>query len=137
MAFKTQLPYLSRVPAESKEAGDSLGPFADQQMAGSKEFLNRWLANLRDTNANKLQDYNKFDPANDLTVAQNSNEIIPKTDKDPFYNSGLDYLANFLQAYDRSQVVEERVEPGKLTNIVKQAAQKVEEFPGADGTKVS
>lgn len=135
--FKTQLPYLSRVPAKSKEAGDSLGPFADQQMAGGKEFLNRWLANLRDTNANKLQDYDKFDAGNDLTVAQNSNEIIPNTGKDPFYNSGLDYLANFLQAYDRSQVVEERVEPGKLTNIIKQAAQQVEKFPGADGTKVS
>jgi len=135
--FKTQLPYISRVPAKSKEAGDSLGQFADQQMAGSKEFLNRWLANLRDTNANKLQDYNKFDARNDLTFTENGNEIIPNTGKDPFYNSGLDYLANFIDAYDRSQVVDERVEPGNLTNIIKQAAQKVEQFPGADGTKVS
>lgn len=106
-------------------------------MAGGKEFLNRWLANLRDTNANKLQDYNKFDAGNDLTVEQNSNEIIPNTGKDPFYDSGLDYLSNFLQAYDRSEVVEERVEPGKLTNIIKQAAQKVEQFPGSDGTRIS
>jgi len=137
--FKTQLPYLSRIRAESKEAGDSLGQFADQQMAGSKEFLNKWLAELRDTNANKLQDYRRFDTKNDLTVAQDSNQVIPNTGKDPFYNSGLDYLGNFIQAYSNSAVVDEedKVEPGKLTDIIRQAAQTVEKFPGSDGTRVS
>lgn len=135
--FKTQLPYLSRVPAQSKEAGDSLGQFADQQMAGSKEFLNKWLAELRDTNTNKLQDYPAFDTEEGLTVAQDSNQVIPNTGKDPFYNSGLDYLARFIQAYDNSQVVEEKVDPSKLTNIVTQTAKPVEKFPGSDGTKVS
>ena len=135
--FKTQLPYLSRVPAQSKEAGDSLGQFADQQMAGSKEFLNKWLAELRDTNVNKLQDYRRFDSGEDLTVAQDSNQVIPNTGKDPFYNSGLEYLGNFIRAYDNSQVVEEKVEPGKLTDIIRQAANPVEKFPGSDGTKVS
>lgn len=135
--FKTQLPYLSRVPAQSKEAGDSLGPFAEQQMAGSKEFLNKWLAELRDTNANKLQDYRRFDGSVDLEIEPNSSEIIPSTGKDPFYNSGIDYLNNFIAAYDRSTVAEDKVEPGTITNIVKEAAQKVKEFPGADGTRIS
>lgn len=135
--FKTQLPYLSRVPAQSKEAGDSLGPFADQQMAGSKEFLNKWLAELRDTNVNKLQDYRKFDGQTDLTVEPITSEIIPNTGKDPFYNSGLDYLKRFIGPYDRSSIVEEKVAPGTITNIIKEAAEKVKEFPGADGTRIS
>ena len=135
--FKTQLPYLSRVPAQSKEAGDSLGPFADQQMAGSKEFLNKWLAELRDTNVNKLQDYRNFDGSTDLMVDPATQEIIPNTGKDPFYNSGPEYLQSFLRSYDLSSVVEDKVRPGTITNIVKEAAEKVKEFPGADGTRIS
>ena len=135
--FKTQLPYLSRVPAQSKEAGDSLGPFADQQMAGSKEFLNKWLAELRDTIVHKLQDYRSFDGSTDLTVDPATDEIIPNTGKDPFYNSGPEYLQSFLRSYDLSSVVEDKVRPGTITNIVKEAAEKVKEFPGADGTRIS
>lgn len=135
--FKTQLPYLSRVPAQSKEAGDSLGPFADQQMAGSKEFLNKWLAELRDTNVNKLQDYRNFDGSTDLMVDPQTNEIIPNTGKDPFYNSGPEYLQSFLRSYNLSSVVEDKVAPGTITNIVKEAAEKVKEFPGSTGTRVS
>lgn len=135
--FKTQLPYINRVSASSKEAGDSLGPFAEQQMAGGKEFLNRWLANLRDTNSNKLQDYNPFEPETDLTVAPSSDEIVPNTGKDPFAVSGTDHLNRFINAYDRSTVVEDRVLPGALTNIIKESAKKVEQFPGSDGTKIS
>lgn len=135
--FKTQLPYLSRVPAQSKEAGDSLGPFAEQQMAGGKEFLNRWTARLRDTNVNRLQDYPSFDGSTGLMVEPSTNEIIPNTGKDPFYNSGPEYLQRFLNAYNVSSVVEEKVDPGTITNIVKQAAEKVKEFPGATGTRVS
>ncbi len=134
---KTKLPYLSRVPADSKEAGDSLGPFAEQQMSGGKEFLNRWLANLRDTNPKKLQDYGNFDAAIDLMVDPSSAEIIPNTGKDPFAYSGTDSLANFLASYRRSSVVEEPVSPGTITDIVREAAQKVQEYPGSMGTKVS
>jgi hypothetical protein len=133
----TKLPYLSRVPADSKEAGDSLGQFADQQMSGGKEFLNRWLSNLRDTNPKKLQDYRSFDPALDLMVDPYSAEIIPNTGKDPFAYSGTDPLTRFLSSYRRSSVVEEPVYPGAITDIVKQAAQGVEEYPGSMGTKVS
>ena len=106
-------------------------------MAGGKEFLNRWLANLRDTNSNKLQDYNQFEADTDLIVNPGSNEIIPNTGKDPFAVSGADHLNRFISAYDRSTVVEDRVLPGTLTNIIKEAAQKVEQFPGSDGTKIS
>lgn len=135
--FKTRLPYIKRVSAASKEVGDSLGPFAEQQMAGGKEFLNRWLANLRDTNSNKLQDYNQFEPEFDLTLDPGSQEVIPNTGKDPFSVSGTDHLNRFLSAYDRSSVVENPVVPGTLTNLIKEQAKKVEQFPGSDGTKIS
>lgn len=134
---KTKLPYLSRVPADSKEAGDSLGAFASEQMSGGKEFLNRWLANLRDTNPKKLQDYRNFDAGTDLMVDPYSAEIIPNTGKDPFAYSGTDPLTQFISSYRRSSVVEEPVFPGTITNIIKEAAQKVEEYPGSNGTKIS
>lgn len=135
--FKTKLPYIAKVSAESKEAGNSLGPFAEQQMSGGKEFLNRWLSNLRDTNPKKLQDYGQFDPEVDLTVVPDSTEVIPNTGKDPFSTSGLDHLTQFISAYDRSTVVENPVLPGKLTNLIQETAKKVEQYPGAEGTKVS
>lgn len=134
---KTKVPYLSRVPSDAKEPGDSLGPFAQQQMSGGKEFLNRWLSNLKDTNPKKLQDYRQFDAGTDLTVDQMSNQIIPNTGKDPFYYGGQDTLANFVAAYNRSSVVDEPVIPGMITDIVQEAAQKIKEYPGSNGTKVS
>lgn len=134
---KTKVPYIARVPSDSKEPGDSLGPFAQQQMSGGKEFLNRWLSNLKDTNQKKLQDYRQFDAGSDLTIDETTNLVIPNTGKDPFYYGGQDTLANFIAAYNRSAVVEDPVLPGDLTNIVQEAAQKIKEYPGSSGTKVS
>lgn len=134
---KTKLPYLSRVASQAKEPGDSLGAFAPQQMSGGKEFLNRWLANLRDTNPKKLQDYRTFDVTSDLTTDPTGNQVIPNTGKDPFAYSGTDPLTSFLVSYRRSTVVEDPVAPGTITDIVKQAAQQGTEYPGSMGTKVS
>jgi hypothetical protein len=140
MASKIQLPYISRVPAESKEPGYSLGPFADQQTGGSREFLNRWISNLKDTNPNKFN-YGNFDPTIDLTVAPGTTEIVPNTGKDPFSTSGSDYLNQFLQSYDQSKIVEDPVLPGRLTSLIQERAQNgfqnSKQFPGQDGTSIS
>jgi hypothetical protein len=134
--FKAQIPYLTRVNTASKEPGSSLGPFADSQMAG-KEFLNTWLAKLRDTNILPAKKYGPFDESIDLK--QRGNQIIPNTGKDPFLHSGSEYLMGFLNNYDNSQVLdpEERVSPQGLTSYVQQRAEKGKEFPGSEGTAVS
>lgn len=139
--FKTQIPYLNRVRAESKSnSGDSLGPFVDQQMAGKKAFLNKYLANLRDTNpVFPAKQYGSFDEKLDLTQAPGGKQIIPNTGKDPFGVSGSNYLNAFLANYDRSAVLapEDRVNPGGLTALIQQKAEKGKEFPGSEGTSVS
>ena len=138
--FKTQIPYLNRVKAASKEAGDSLGPFVDQQMAGEKAFLNKYLANLRDTNpVFPAKQYGSFDEKLDLVNAPGTKQIVPNTGKDPFSISGTNYLKAFLSNYDQSPVLapEERVNPGGLTAIIQQRAEKGKEFPGSEGTSIS
>ncbi len=138
--FKTQIPYLNRVKAASKNAGDSLGPFVDQQMAGEKGFLNKYLANLRDTNpVFPAKQYGSFQEDLDLAKAPGTDQIVPNTGKDPFAISGTNYLKSFLANYDQSPVIapEERVNPGGLTAIIQQRAEKGKEFPGSEGTSVS
>lgn len=138
--FKTQIPYLNRVKAASKEAGDSLGPFAEQQMAGRQGFLNEYLAKMRDTNpVLPAGRYGAFDEKLDLTTYPGTTQIIPNTGKDPFAISGTNYLNSFLANYDRSAVLapEDRVNPGGLTTLVQQKAEKGKEFPGSEGTSVS
>jgi hypothetical protein len=138
--FKTQIPYLNRVKAASKQAGDSLGPFVDQQMAGEKAFLNKYLANLRDTNPVFMaKQYGSFQEDLDLTKYPGTNQIIPNTGKDPFAISGTNYLNTFLSRYDESPVLppEDRVNPGGLTQIIQQRAEKGKEFPGSEGTSIS
>lgn len=139
--FKTQIPYLNRVKAASKDnAGDSLGPFVDQQVAGKKAFLNKYLANLRDTNpVFPAKQYGAFDEKLDLTNVPGTKQTIPNTGKDPFAISGPDYLSSFLANYDRSPVLgpEDRVNPGGLTALIQQKAEKGKEFPGSEGTSIS
>ena len=138
--FKTQIPYLNRVKASSKEAGDSLGPFVDQQMAGEKAFLNKYLANLRDTNpVFPAKQYGAFQEDLDLTTYPGTKQIVPNTGKDPFSISGTNYLKSFLSNYDQSPVLapEERVSPGGLTALIQQKAEKGKEFPGSEGTSIS
>lgn len=139
--FKTQIPYLNRVKAESKSnSGDSLGPFVDQQMAGEKAFLNKYLANLRDTNpVFPAKQYGSFQEDLDLTKAPGTQQIVPNTGKDPFAISGPNYLKSFLASYDQSSIIapEDRVSPGGLTAIVQQKAEKGKEFPGSEGTSIS
>jgi len=138
--FKTQIPYLNRVKTASKEAGDSLGPFVDQQMAGEKAFLNKYLANLRDTNpVFPAKQYGSFQEDLDLTTYPGTKQIVPNTGKDPFAISGPGYLQSFLARYDQSPVLapEERVNPGGLTAIIQQKAEKGKEFPGSEGTSIS
>ncbi|NBX48396.1 hypothetical protein EBT25_00295 [bacterium] len=138
--FKTQIPYLNRVKAASKEAGDSLGPFVDQQTAGEKAFLNKYLANLRDTNPVFMaKQYGSFDEGLDLVNAPGTKQIIPNTGKDPFAISGTNYLKSFLANYDQSPVLapEDRVDPGGLTAMIQEKAEKGKEFPGSEGTSIS
>lgn len=138
--FKTQIPYLNRVKAASKEAGDSLGPFVDQQMAGEKAFLNKYLANLRDTNPVFMaKQYGSFDEGLDLVTAPGTKQIVPNTGKDPFAISGTNYLKSFLANYDQSPVIppEDRVAPGGLTAMIQEKAEKGKEFPGSEGTSIS
>ena len=134
--FKTQIPYSLRVNTPSKEAGASLGQFADSQMAG-KEFLNTWLAKLRDTNVLPAKKYGPFEA--DIDLEQRGGQVIPNTGKDPFLHSGSEYLNEFLRNYDTSLVVDpdERVSPQGLTPYVQQRAEKVKDFPGSEGTAVS
>jgi hypothetical protein len=137
--FKTQKPYLNRVTAASKEAGNSLGPFVEQQTAG-KDYLNKFLSDLRDTNpVNPNIAYGRFQEDLDLTKDPSSGQLIPNTGKDPFSISGRDYLANFIANYDRSGVLapEDRVDAGGLAALVQQKAEKGKEFPGSEGTSVS
>lgn len=139
MFFKTQKPYINRVSAASKDAGNSLGPFAEQQSAG-KDYLNKFLSDLRDTNpVNPNTAYGSFKEDLDLIKDPNSGQIVPNTGKDPFAISGQDYLANFIANYDRSAVLdpEERVSAGGLTALIQQKAEKGKEFPGSEGTSVS
>lgn len=139
MFFKTQKPYINRVSAASKEAGNSLGPFAEQQSAG-KDYLNKFLSDLRDTNpVNPNNAYGSFNEDLDLTKDPGSGQVVPNTGKDPFAISGRDYLSNFIANYDRSAILapEERVNPGGLTALVQQKAEKGKEFPGSQGTSVS
>lgn len=138
--FKTQIPYLNRVKAASREAGDSLGPFVDQQMAGKKAFLNKYLANLRDTNpVFPAKQYGSFQEDLDLVKAPGTKQIVPNTGKDPFAISGTNYLNAFLANYDQSSIIapEDRVRPGGLTEIIQQKAEKGKEFPGSEGTSIS
>lgn len=138
--FKTQIPYLNRVKASSKEAGDSLGPFVDQQMAGEKAFLNKYLSNLRDTNpVFPAKQYGSFQEDLDLTTYPGTKQIVPNTGKDPFAISGTNYLKTFLRNYDQSPVIalEDRVDPSGLTGLIQQKAEKGKEFPGSEGTSIS
>lgn len=138
--FKTQIPYLNRVKTASKEAGDSLGPFAKEQMAGEKSFLNKYLANLKDTNPIfPAYKYGPFREKLDLTTYPGTKQIIPNTGKDPFEISGSNYLKAFLGDYDRSPIIspEERVNPGGLTSIIREKAEKGKQFPGSEGTSIS
>lgn len=134
--FKARSSYPDNVNLPSKEAGSSLGPYADSQMAG-KEFLNTWLAKLRDTNELPAKKYGPFDERIDLK--QLGNQIIPNTGKDPFLHSGPQHLNTFLRDYDTSRVLnpEERVSAAGLTGYVQQRAEKAKEFPGSEGTAVS
>lgn len=137
--FKTQKPYINRVSAASKTAGDSLGPFVREQTAG-KDYLNKFLSDLRDTNpVNPNIAYGGFREDLDLTRDKVTNQIIPKTGKDPFSISGEGYLKNFIANYDNSLVLdpEERVSPSGLTRFVQEKAEKGTNFPGAEGTSVS
>ena len=83
--------------------------------------------------------YGPFQENLDLTKAPGTNQIIPNTGKDPFAVSGTNYLKSFLANYDQSPVLapEDRVNPGGLTAIVQQKAEKGKEFPGSEGTNVS
>jgi len=139
MAFKTQLPYLNRIQTQSKESGKSLGPFADQQMAGPS-FLDAYLAKLRDTNpVLPAKKFGAFDQKIDLIEDPASKQIIPNTGRDPFATSGQGYLKNFISAYDRSIVLnpDDRVNPNGLTSLVQENAAAPEKFPGSEGTAIS
>ena len=135
--FQTQIPYINRIKSPAKEAGASLGPFADQQMQG-QEFLNKYLSDLKDTNP--VLPAKKYGPfKEDLDLVQAGKQIIPNTGKDPFAVDGGKYLSNFLAGYDRSLVVpqEDRVNPRGITEYVQSKAEKPKEFPGSEGTAVS
>ena len=139
MAFKTQLPYLQRIQAQSKESGKSLGAFADQQMSGPS-FLDSYLSKLRDTNpVLPAKKFGSFDESIDLVKDPTSKQVIPNTGKDPFATSGQGYLKNFISAYDRSIVLnpDDRVNPNGLTSLVQENAAAPQKFPGSEGTAIS
>lgn len=136
--FKTEIPFLLR--AGKEEPGATLGPFVDQQLTAAQEFRNKYVSKLKDTNpVFPAKTYGSFREDLDLTTDLPSGQIIPKTGKDPFAISGRDYLTNFLNSYDRSEVIipEERVNPGGLTALVRQNAQPPQKFPGSEGTAIS
>lgn len=135
--FQTQIPYVNRVKSPAKEAGASLGPFADQQMQG-QEFLNKYLSDLKDTNP--VLPAKKYGPfKEDLDLVQAGKQIVPNTGKDPFTGEAQNHLSSFLANYDRSLVVpaEDRVNPRGITEYVQSKAEKPKEFPGSEGTAVS
>jgi len=138
--FKTQIPYVNRIKTPSKEAGASLGPYVDQQTSGEKAFLNTYLAKLRDTNPVSIaKQYGAFDEGLDLTTYPGTKQIIPNTGKDPFAISGPQYPNAFIAKYDKSSLipVEDRVDPAGLSRLVRERAEKGEEFPGSEGTSIS
>lgn len=102
-----------------------------------KEFLNTWLAKLRDSNQLPAEKYGPF--KEDLDLVEKGNQVLPNTGKDPFLHSGPEYLNSFLKNYDNSQVVgpDERVDPRGLSSYVQQRAEKGTEFPGSEGTAIS
>lgn len=137
MAFKTEIPFLLR--AGKREAGNTLGPFVDQQLAAS-EFRDKFVANLKDTNpVFPAKKYGAFQEKLDLTRNSGTGQLIPKTGKDPFSISGPDYLNTFLANYDKSNVVpmEERVNAQGLGAFAAQPAQPPQKFPGSEGTAIS
>ena len=136
--FKTEIPFLLR--AGKEEPGATLGPFVDKQLTAAQEFRNKFVAKLKDTNpVFPAKKYGSFKEDLDLTKDEQSGQTIPNTGKDPFSVSGRNYLINFLNSYDRSEVVpeEERVNPGGLTTLVRQNAQPPQKFPGSEGTAIS
>jgi len=96
---------------------------------------------LQDTNpVFPAKKYGSFQTDIDLTTDPNSGQIIPATGKDPFAYSGMRYLKQFIADYDRGAqigLVNDPVPPGGLTEIIQQKPEKPEQFPGADGTKIS
>lgn len=134
--FKTEIPFLLR--AGKEEPGATLGPFVDQQLTAAQEFRNKFVSKLKDTNpVFPAKKYGSFQEDLDLTKDKISGRTVPNTGKDPFAISGHDYLNNFLNSYDRSLVVTDKVPAGGLDELVQQNAQPPQKFPGSEGTAIS
>lgn len=136
--FTTEIPFLLR--AGKQEPGATLGAFVDQQLSSAQEFRNKFVSKLRDTNpVFPAKKYGSFQEDIDLTRDPGSGQVIPKTGKDPFAISGRDYLTNFLNSYDRSDVVppEKRVSAQGLTGYIQKPAEAPQKFPGSEGTAIS